>query len=63
MSHLYLVRDYIILGLYFIVAFLAIFGNLFVIHVIAKTPQLRTSNTYIILTNMAVSGKMMLNER
>lgn len=53
-----LVRDYIVLFLYFVVAILAIFGNLFVVWVIRKREKLRKSKTFLILTNMAISGKL-----
>ena len=52
-----LARDYLVLFLYFAVAILAIFGNLFVIWVIRKRDKLRKSKTFLILTNMAISGR------
>ena len=55
-----LARDYLVLFLYFVVAILAVFGNLFVICVIRKRDKLRKSKTFLILTNMAVSGNQFL---
>ena len=49
-----IMRDFIVLFLYFFVACSAIIGNLFVIYVIQKTPKFKTS-TFLILTNMAIS--------
>lgn len=51
-----LARDYVVLFLYFVVAILAIFGNLFVVWVIRKREKLRKSKTFMILTSMAISG-------
>lgn len=47
-----LVRDYVALVLYYIVAILAIIGNSFVLYVIVKSPRLKTT-TFLVLANLA----------
>lgn len=49
----YLLRDSIVLGLYFLVAISAIFGNVFVLFVIKKSARLKTT-TFSILANLAI---------
>lgn len=56
-NRLRLARDYLVLFLYLVVAVLSIFGNLFVVWVIRKRDKLRKSKTFLILANMAVSGR------